>query len=159
MYPAPDCWSDLAFGSAGPIKVRLRFPMFAHSFIRQLVGGLLCGMAALSLTSMVLPAGLALADVTDMFWARLTLSGYAAHTVLAWAMGGWWTARRPGLRAGGTIMGFLGLGSGLILGALGFGAQPQVLVLAGSSAGFYGLTVGLLIGHLLQPPGRTPIED
>lgn len=131
--------------------------MFENSFIRQFLGGLLCGMAALSLTSMLLPMGLAFSGLTDMFWARLSFSGYATHTVIVWALGGWWAARRPGMKAGGLIMGILGLGSGLALGALGFGAQPMVLAVSAVCAGVYGLTVGLLLGRLFEP-SRTNAE-
>jgi len=124
--------------------------MFANSHIRQLVGGLLCGLAALSLISMLLPSAIAFFGLTDLFWARLTLSAYAAHVVLAWVLGGWWTARRPGLKSGGAIMGVLGVASGVLLAALGFGAQPFILTVSTACAGFYGLTVGLLVGHLLS---------
>lgn len=111
-------------------------------------------MAALSLTSMLLPSALAWFGVTDQFWARLSLSGYAAHTILVWAAGGWWIGRRPGLKFPGPAMCLLGVGSGLALGGLGFGWQLPPVAIATVTAGFYGLTVGLLVGYLLVPPAH-----
>lgn len=127
--------------------------MFASRLVRQVVGCLLCGAAGLSLTSMVLPSVSSAAGLTDLFWARFSLSGYAAHTVLLWALGGWALARVGSMQAGGLIMGLLGLVCGAGLGYLAISIDFKALAVLGLSAGCYGLTTGLLVGKLLETPG------
>jgi hypothetical protein len=61
--------------------------MFASRMVRHLVGVLFCGAAGLSLTSMVLPSVIAATGLSDALWARFSLSGYAAHAVVLWAIG------------------------------------------------------------------------
>jgi hypothetical protein len=102
---------------------------------------------------MLLPSVIATAGLTDLFWARFALSGYAGHCVLVWAIGGWWVARLGSMQAGGLIMGLLGLASGLILSRLAIGTDFMSLAVLGCSACGYGSTVGLLVGRLLETPG------
>ena len=124
--------------------------MFASRLVRQVVGFIFCGAAGLSLTSMVLPSVASAAGLTDPFWARLSLSGYAAHTVLLWALGGWALARAGSMKAGGLIMGLLGLVSGASLAYLAISIDFKALAVMGLGAGCYGLTTGLLVGKLLE---------
>lgn len=126
--------------------------MFASRFFRQLIGILFCGAAGLSLVSMVLPSVVAAVGISDAFWARFSLSGYAAHIVLLWAVGGWGVARAGSMRTGGLIMGALGLVSGMVLSSLAIGTDPKSISLMAISSCGYGLTVGFLVGKVLENP-------
>jgi len=126
--------------------------MFASRMVRHLVGVLFCGAAGLSLTSMVLPSVIAATGLSDALWARFSLSGYAAHTVVLWAIGGWGVARAGTMQAGGLIMGLLGLICGLVLSCIAIGTDFKSLTVLGISSCGYGLTVGILVGKLLEMP-------
>ncbi len=128
--------------------------MFVNPFLRQVIGAFLCGAAALSLTSMMLPSVMAVSGLTDAFWARLLLSEYAAHAVLVWAVAGWWIARKGRMQTGGLLLAAVGLACGVFAGTLVDAAPVMALALTGACGGFYGLTVGLLIGRLLEEPAQ-----
>jgi len=126
--------------------------MFVNRYLRQFVGLFLGGAAALSLSSMILPSAMAATGQTDAFWARLLISEYTAHAVLLWAASGWWISRSGRMSTGGILLGAVGLLTGVLAGLLVNDPQPLLLVICGCCGGFYGMTVGLLLGRLLEAP-------
>lgn len=129
--------------------------MFANRTLRQLIGTFLGGAAALSLSSMILPSAMAATGQTDSFWARLLISEYTSHAVLLWAVSGWWISRSGRMLTGGVLLGSVGLLTGVAAGLLVNNSQVLLLAICGGCGGFYGLTVGLLLGRLLaEPPAQ-----
>ena len=126
--------------------------MFVNRYLRQFIGLFLGGAAALSLSSMILPSAMAATGQTDAFWARLLISEYAAHAVLLWAASGWWISRSGRMSTGGILFGAVGLLTGVLAGLLVSDSPVLLLAICGGCGGFYGMTVGLLLGRLLEAP-------
>jgi hypothetical protein len=134
--------------------------MIRHKWLRYTLGVLLGGFAGLSLTSTVLPTAMSIAGMGESFMIRWDIAGYAAHSVLAWAAGGWATVRVGKPWAGSLIFGLVGVISGALICAAAFGAEGTWLLFSGVAAGAYGTIGGLLLGIVLQPPAApTETED
>lgn len=126
--------------------------MIAKKWLRYTLGLILGGCAGLSLTTTVLPMALSTAGLGESFLLRWELAGYAAHTVIAWAIGAWFIARVGVAWTGGLILGSVGLFSGALLCYAAFGTDPTWLLFTAVAGGAYGSIGGLLLGHILQKP-------
>jgi len=130
--------------------------MFRRKWLRYTIGVILGGAAGLSLTSTILPMALSAAGMGESFPIRWALADYAAHTVIAWAVGAWLVARTGTPRTGAVILGAAGLASGALLCGLAFGTEPSWLLFTAVAGGAYGTVGGLLLGHVLQTPATEP---
>jgi len=126
--------------------------MVRSQWLRYTIGVILGGCAGLSLTTTILPAALAAGGLGESFIIRWELADYAAHNVIAWAIGGWVIVRVGLPWTGALILGSLGLISGALLCALAIGTDPSWLLFTAVAGGAYGSIGGLLLGYVLQPP-------
>jgi MFS family permease len=126
--------------------------MIKNRMIRLGIGTILGGFAGLSLTSTILPTVLSTLGIGDPFFNRFALSGYAAHVTLAWAFGGWVSVRLDRPKLAMTVLGLVGVISGIALVVLSFGSSTSLLLAGGIAGGLYGLVGGLLIGTVFRTP-------
>lgn len=90
--------------------------MISKDWLRYLLGVVLGGTAGLSLTATILPLALSVAGRKEDFLVRWDLGGYAAHCVLAFAIGGWLLVRIGKSRLGPLMLGGIGILCGAALG-------------------------------------------
>lgn len=126
--------------------------MISKNWMRYTLGVILCGAAGLSLTATVLPLILSLIGLKEEFLIRWDLGGYAAHCVIAFAIGGWLIARVGIPKFGPLILGGIGIVCGVALAVVVYDAETNWLLLMGVVAGAYGTIGGLLLGYVLQKP-------
>lgn len=126
--------------------------MVKSKWLRYTIGVILGGCAGLSLTTTILPTALAAGGLGEGFIIRWELADYAAHTVIAWAIGAWVIVRIGIPWTGALILGALGLVSGALLCGLAIGSDLSWLLFTAVAGGAYGSIGGLLLGHVLQSP-------
>jgi hypothetical protein len=126
--------------------------MIKNRMIRLGLGTILGGFAGLSLTSSILPTVLSTIGVGDPFFNRFALSGYAAHVTLVWALGGWISVRLDSPKLAMTVLGLVGVISGVALVMLSIGSSTSLLLAGGIAGGLYGMVGGLLIGTVFRTP-------
>lgn len=126
--------------------------MISKKWLRYTLGVILGGSAGLSLTATVLPLLLSAAGFGEEFLIRWDLGGYAAHCVLAFALGGWMIARVGIPWAGSLILGVIGLICGVLLSIVVYAGASNWLLLLTVVATTYGAVGGLLLGHVLKKP-------
>ncbi|MEJ2690486.1 MAG: hypothetical protein P8130_11155 [Deltaproteobacteria bacterium] len=129
--------------------------MIKNRMFRFAIGTILGGFAGLSLTSSILPTALSALGHGDPFFNRYALSGYAAHTTLVWALCGWVIVRLNRPKLAMTLLGLVGVLSGVLLIVISFGAKTPLLLAGGISGGLYGLVGGLLLGTFLRSPNHS----
>jgi len=133
--------------------------MIKRKWLRYTLGVILGGFAGLSLTSTILPMAMSIAGLGESFMIRWDIAGYAAHSVLAWAAGGWIIARIGKPRFAALILGAIGLACGAAICAAVYGTESTLMIFTATAAGAYGAIGGLLLGVVLQPPTTTEIEE
>ena len=131
--------------------------MISKKWLRYTLGAILGGAAGLSLTATVLPLLLSLAGMKEEFLIRWDLGGYAAHCVIAFAIGGWLTARVGIPKFGPLILGGIGFACGVVLALVVYDAEMSWLLFMGVAAGAYGTVGGLLLGYVLQKPDEADL--
>ena len=126
--------------------------MTSKKWLRYTIGAILGGFAALSLTATVLPSFLASTGLHEELLVRWEIGGYTVYCVLAFAFGGWLTARVGIPKRGALILGSIGLLCGVAMALKVYpGEADKLLQMAGASAA-YGAVGGLLLGYILQKP-------
>lgn len=126
--------------------------MISKRWLRYTLGVILGGCAGLSLTATILPLALSVAGMKEDFMIRWDLGGYAAHCVLAFALGGWLIARVGRSLIGPLILGGVGILCGAALGLVVYEGVLEWTMFMAVAAGAYGTIGGLLLGHVLQKP-------
>jgi len=133
--------------------------MIRNTKARLAVGAILGGCAGLSLTSSVIPTALSTLGLGDMFLTRFALSGYAAHTTLFWAAGGWAVVKIDHPIIGAGILGLVGAVSGLLLSIIALDTELVVLLSTIVVCTLYAFVGGLLLGTVLRSPApESPTE-
>lgn len=126
--------------------------MINKRWLRLILGAILGGCAGLSLTTTILPLALSVAGLKEDFMVRWDLGGYAAHSVLVFAFGGWLVARIGSNRLGPVLLGAIGIACGGALGLVVYPGELEWAMFMAVAAGAYGAIGGLLLGLILQSP-------
>lgn len=128
--------------------------MISKRWLRLTLGAILGGAAGLSLTTTILPLALSTAGMEEVFPGaiRWDLAGYAAHCVLAFAVGGWLLARIGNSRFGPLLLGGIGMLCGVALGLQVYPGELEWTAFMTVASGAYGAIGGLLLGLILQKP-------
>ncbi len=119
---------------------------------RSVGATLLSSFAGLSLTSNVIPSALSFTGNMDSFSARWGLGGFAVYSMMAWAVGGWAVQKTGDKKLGATILGLVGLVTGLFFTAIGISTEMNILLIGGGAALLYGAIGGMIIGDALRDP-------
>ena len=131
--------------------------MISKNWLRYLLGVVLGGAAGLSLTATILPLALSVAGLKEDFLVRWDLGGYAAHCVLAFAIGGWLLVRIGKSRLGPLMLGGIGILCGAALGLVVYPGELEWTAFMAVAAGAYGAIGGLLLGLVLQKPAEADL--
>jgi len=119
---------------------------------RPVAAALLGGFAGVSFNSTILPSVVSSLGPIDEFSARWELGGYAVYSFMVWSVGAWAARKTGNTMAGATVLGMVGLISGVLLTATAFGTETSLL-LAGAAGGLvYGGVGGMLIANSLREP-------
>ncbi|WP_432822921.1 hypothetical protein [Trichloromonas sp.] len=131
--------------------------MIKKWWFRYTLGTVLGGFAGLSLSSSVLPSVVSSVVEVESFFIRYALGDYAVHAALVWAFAGWVVAKTGVPKIAPIILGAVGLGSGFLLGYVGFGIESNLIIVCGVAGGGYGVIGGLLLGNVLAAPAEEDI--
>jgi len=133
--------------------------MTSKQWLRYLLGSILGGCAALSLTALVLPSFLSTTGLHEELLIRSEIGGYTLYCVLAFAVGGWLIARVGIPKRGALILGGIGLLCGVAMALAGYPGEMDRLLPMAVAAAAYGAVVGLLLGHILQKPRESDADS
>ena len=123
-----------------------------RSGLRLITGFFFGGFAGLSLTTAIIP--LVMSNFFGLYSIDLLLAvrGFAIPLAIVWAFGGAVIGWYGGVRAGGTILGGLGLLSGIILGIFALGGDAAIVAASGLAGLVYGGIGGLILGKAFPKP-------
>lgn len=123
-----------------------------RSGLRTITGFFFGGFAGLSLTTAIIP--LVMSNFFNLYSIDLLLSvrGFGIPLAIAWAVGGAVIGWYGGVRVGGTILGGLGLLSGIILGIFALGGDTAMVATCGLAGLAYGGIGGLILGIAFPKP-------
>ncbi len=117
---------------------------------------MLASFAGLSLTTNIIPSAISMMGLMDSFSARWEMGGFAAYSMMAWAVGGWAVQKTGDKRMGAIVLGAVGLITGLLFTGVGIGTQMDLLLTGGGAALLYGAIGGMIIGDALRDPLADP---
>ena len=133
--------------------------MIKHRWIRLTLGTVLGGFAGLSLTSSILPMVLSFMGMGDSLFFRWQLGGYAAHSALLFAVGGWAAVRTDIPMAGAAVLGVVGALGGALVSIWSLGWETDLLLSCGIGGGFYGFLGGLILTTVFRSPSAQEITS
>jgi len=133
--------------------------MTYKKWLRYLVGSILGGCTALSLTALVLPSFLSSTGLHEELLIRSEIGGYTVYCVLAFAVGGGLIARVGIPKRGALILGGIGLLCGVIMALVVYPGEMDRLLPMAVASGAFGAVCGLLLGHVLQKPRESGADS